>query len=193
MALTQQPFDKESWSPGQVADELEEPDESGLSAGAQKIVAANRQARLRKEKNAADSSASGRGKLGGLVHAWCDRVGQEGMLNDKSAELSASTCTQSGLYTASLSLCHSVSVSVLSLCLCVTPMSTEPGSERTLDVLRLLDHGQTPSNLQLLLQLVRYLASQPQRDTGTQGHRDTGASRGSGAILVFLPGTDSTE
>ena len=90
-------------------------------------------------------------------------------------------------------------------------MSTETGSERTLDVLRLLDHGQTPSNLQLLLQLVRYLASQPQRDTGTQGHRDTGAqghresqregertvrpaeSRGSGAILVFLPGTDSTE
>jgi hypothetical protein len=121
-----------------------EADESGMSAAAQKIVAANRQARLQKETNAFASSASGRGTLGGLVHAWCDRVGQEGMLKEKSAGLEPSTC-----------------------------------SERTLDVLRILDHSQTSSNVHLVLQLVRYIASQPQ----------PAGNRGSGAILVFLPGT----
>ncbi len=128
-----------------------EVDVSGMSDATQQIVAANRQARLRKEQNLTDSSASGRGKVGGLVHVWCDQVGQEGMLRDKSSGLQASTC-----------------------------------SERTLDVLRLLDHSQTPSNVHLVLQLVRYIASAPQ----PIGDRALPAdNRGAGAILVFLPGT----
>ena len=66
--------------------EEDEAESSEMSAG-QKIIAANRKARLQKEKNASENSASGSGKLGGPVHAWCDRVGQQGMRKDKSGGL----------------------------------------------------------------------------------------------------------
>ena len=120
-------------------------DDAGEMSAGQKIIAANRKARLQKEKNASENSASGSGKLGGLVHAWCDAVGQQGMLREKSAGLAARSC-----------------------------------SGKTLDVLRTLDHGQVPNNVDLVVQLVRYIASKP---------KSTDAASGGGAVLVFLPGT----
>ena len=120
-------------------------DDAGEMSAGQKIIAANRKARLQKEKNASENSASGSGKLGGLVHAWCDAVGQQGMLRDKSAGLAARSC-----------------------------------SGETLDVLRTLDHGQVPNNVDLVVQLVRYIASKP---------KSADAASGGGAVLVFLPGT----
>ena len=71
-------------------------EEAELTLG-QKMVAANKEARQKKEKNVAENSASGIGRLGGLAHAWCDRVGQSGMLRDKSAGLGG--CSRSTLDT----------------------------------------------------------------------------------------------
>jgi HrpA-like RNA helicase len=112
---------------------------ASMTAG-QAMVAANRAARLQKEKNVMANSASGTGRLGGLAHAWCDSVGQSGMAHAKGAALGG--CSRS-----------------------------------TLDTLRMLDHGLCAVNHELLIRLVRHVASQsqPQSDEG-------------GAVLIFLPG-----
>ena len=48
-------------------------------------------------------------------------------------------------------------------------------------MLRTVDHGELPNNVDLVVQLVRFIAGQPK----------PAADSGGGAVLVFLPGMSS--
>ena len=104
------------------------------------------------------------------------------MRKDKSAGLEGCTCFKDAVcfvYTCRRLIDLSL---IVYTCRRLIDLSLIAGTGRTLDVLRTVDHGELPNNVDLVVQLVRFIAGQPK----------PAADSGGGAVLVFLPGMSST-